>query len=47
MTIGELEKLEAKFKRRSKAFKWIRRHVSKRIGRWLIDWNDTEWSKIY
>lgn len=47
MTVIEVQKAERKFKRRSKAFKWIRRHISKRIGRLLIDWNYDKWSEIY
>jgi hypothetical protein len=47
MTVVEMEKAERKFKRRSKAFKWIRRHISKRIGRWLIDWNYDQWAMLY
>lgn len=47
MTVEEMERLEGKFKRRSKAFKWIRRHISKRIGRLLIDWNYDKWAEIY
>ena len=47
MTVKEKAKLENKFKRKSKAFKWIRKHVSKSIGEKLIDWNDDKWSEIY
>lgn len=47
MTIKQREKMDRKFRRRSKAFKWVQRNISYRLGVILIEWNDDRWSRSY
>jgi hypothetical protein len=45
-TIERVDKINARFKKRSKCFKWIRKHISKKLGEKLLDINYDRWGEF-
>lgn len=46
-TIAERQKMDRRFKRISKVGKWVYKHISKKLGTAIIDWNDNQWDMSY
>lgn len=47
MKATKKQKILRHFKRVSKVAKFVRKHISKKLGRFLIDWNRDRFDKYY
>lgn len=46
-TIAEIDRINKRFRRISKFGKWVSKHISKKLGMAIIDWNDERWFNAY
>lgn len=46
-TIAEIDRINKRFRRISKFGKWVSKHISKKLGWAIIDWNDNNWDKAF
>lgn len=46
-TIAEIDRINKRFRRISKFGKWVSKHISKKLGWAIIDWNDERWFNAY
>lgn len=47
MTVAERTRTDRRFQRMSSVSKWVRDHISKRLGRAMVDIVDDFWSKSF